>query len=416
MHTIEALAIDRAHNTTTAERVKVKVLNANHAPELIPIGSKTVQEGVTLAFTVSALDRDGPKDPLTFQATNLPPWAHFDPATRQVYGTPDFTEASHGRPTNVYEDVRFDVCDAQPLCDREEIAISVINVNRPAVMNPLGAQVVPEGKTLTIAPVVTDPDGDPLHCQAFLLPPWMLFETAACSAGGTPDFDLTSQSSPAKVYQEVRFEVCDPEQQCAGQRTTITVVNTNRRPLLDRIGDRSVEERKLLTFEARVSDPDPEPVRITASPLPDGATFTDRGTATGVLSWTPREDQAGSYAITVVATDGSLEDAETIRVSVRETSLTIAGKILTDTGERFAGATIELARAGERSRYATTDAHGLYRAGDLAPGTYILRSSTRSGNNLPTNRILHFSPLSRQVELIDHDQRDVDFTALLKSR
>ena len=72
-HTIEALAIDRAHNTATAEPVHVKTINANHAPELIPIGSKTVQEGVTLAFTVSALDRDGPKDPLTFQAVNLPP-------------------------------------------------------------------------------------------------------------------------------------------------------------------------------------------------------------------------------------------------------------------------------------------------------------------------------------------------------
>ncbi len=415
-HAIEALAIDRAHNTTTSERVEVKVLNANHAPEFIPIGSKTVQEGVTLAFTVSALDRDGPKDPLTFQATNLPPWAHFDPTTRQFYGTPDFTEASQQRPTKVYEGVRFDVCDTQPLCDREEIAISIINVNRPAVMNPLGTQVVPEGKLLTITPVVTDPDGDLLQCHAFLLPPWMHFDTATCSASGTPDFDLASQSSSAKVYQEVRFEACDPEQQCAGQRTTIKVVNTNRRPLLDRIGDRSVEERKPLTFEVQASDPDHETVRIAASPLPAGATFTDRGTGTGVLSWTPREDQAGSYAITVVATDGSLEDAETIRVSVRETSLTIAGKILTDTGGRLAGATIELARAGERSYYATTDEKGLYRASDLPPGTYILRPSIRSSNNLPTSRILHFSPLSRQVELIDHDQRDINFTALLKTR
>ncbi|MBI4323470.1 MAG: putative Ig domain-containing protein [Candidatus Omnitrophica bacterium] len=414
-HAIEALAIDRAHNTTTAERVEVKVLNANHAPELIPIGSKTVPEGVTLAFTVSAVDRDGPKDPLAFQATNLPPWAHFDPTTRQVYGTPDFTEASQKRSTTVYEGVRFDVCDTQPLCDREEIAISVINVNRPPVMNPLGTHVVPEGKTLTITPIVTDPDGDPLTCQAFLLPPWMRFDAAACSAGGTPDFDLTSQDSPATLHQDVRFEVCDPEQQCAGQRTTIKVVNTNRRPLLDRIGDRSVDERKLLTFEVRARDPDHETVGIAASPLPDGATFTARGAGTGVLSWTPRADQAGSYAVTVVATDGSLEDAETIRVRVRETSLTIAGQILTDTGGRLAGATIELARAGERSRYVTTDAKGLYRASDLPPGTYILRPSIRSGN-LPTSQILHFSPLSRQVELIDHDQRDVDFTALLKTR
>lgn len=151
-------------------------------------------------------------------------------------------------------------------------------------MNPLGTQVVPEGKTLTIAPVVTDPDGDLLQCHAFMLPPWMSFNAATCSASGTPGFDLTSQSSSQKVYQDVRFEACDPEQQCVGQRTIIKVVNTNRRPLLDRIGDRSVDEQKLLTFEVRAVDPDHETLGLTASPLPDGATFTDRGNGTGVLS------------------------------------------------------------------------------------------------------------------------------------
>ena len=100
---------------------------------------------------------------------------------------------------------------------------------------------------------------------------------------------------------------------------------------------------------------------------------------------------------------------------VRETHLTIEGKILTDTGGRLAGATIELSRPGERPRYVTTDEHGIYRASDLPPDTYILRPSISAGN-VPTSQILHFSPLSRQVELLDHDQRNIDFLALLKSR
>jgi hypothetical protein len=289
-----------------------------------------------------------------------------------------------------------------------------LHVSYLPIMNPLGAQTVSEGKPATLAPILSDRDGDALECTASNLPPWMRFEAATCSAGGTPGFELTSQAAPKKPYPDIRLQACDPEHVCIRATTTITVVNANRKPVLDRLGDRAVDERKTLAFEARASDPDQEAVTLAASPLPDGAAFTDGGNGRATFTWAPREDQAGSYAVTVAATDGSLEDAETVRLQVRETTLTISGKILTDTGSRLAGATIELSRAGEHAHQVATDARGLYRASNLPPGKYIIRPSARA-SNLPTFKVIHFSPLSRQVDLADRDQRDLDFTAHFKS-
>jgi Tol biopolymer transport system component len=57
----------------------------NQAPVLNPIGNKSVNEGQTLSFTLSATDPDT-GDTLTYSATNTPPGSTFDPATRTSPG------------------------------------------------------------------------------------------------------------------------------------------------------------------------------------------------------------------------------------------------------------------------------------------------------------------------------------------
>jgi hypothetical protein len=50
-----------------------------------------------------------------------------------------------------------------------------------------------------------------------------------------------------------------------------------------------------------------------------GASFSDRGDGSGVLSWRPGFDQAGSYAVTFTGTSaGRLETRQTIRIEVRD--------------------------------------------------------------------------------------------------
>ena len=93
-------------------------------PVLAAIGSKTVNEGATLTFTISATDPDG--DVLAYSASNLPLGASFDSATRTFSWTPAYNQGG------VYASIHFQVGDGS-LTDSEDITITVSNITKPDV-------------------------------------------------------------------------------------------------------------------------------------------------------------------------------------------------------------------------------------------------------------------------------------------
>jgi len=87
---------------------------------------------------------------------------------------------------------------------------------------------------------------------------------------------------------------------------------TNRAPVLDPIGNKSVTVGSLLQFTISASDPDGNPLTYSASNLPAGASFN---TSNRTFSWTP--SQAGSYTnIHFEVSDGLLSDSEDITITV----------------------------------------------------------------------------------------------------
>jgi hypothetical protein len=103
-----------------------------------------------------------------------------------------------------------------------------------------------------------------------------------------------------------------------GISVPISVINDqvaiNQPPVLNSIGDRSVNEGELITFTISAEDADGDNMTYSASNLPSGATFDP---ATKTFSWTPRYDQAGTYAnVHFEASDSSLFDSEDITITV----------------------------------------------------------------------------------------------------
>ena len=90
----------------------------------------------------------------------------------------------------------------------------------------------------------------------------------------------------------------------------------NRPPVLNPIGNRSVDEAQLLQFIVSATDPDGQIPSLSASPLPGTASFVDHHDGTGTFSWTPTYDNSGSYPVTFTASDGSLTDTEDITITV----------------------------------------------------------------------------------------------------
>ena len=108
---------------TASENITITVI-AEVPPVLTAIGGKSVNEGATLSFAISATDANG--DALTYSASNLPSGATFNATTQTFSWTPSYSQAG------AYASVHLQVSDGQ-LTASENITITVVNVLRPDV-------------------------------------------------------------------------------------------------------------------------------------------------------------------------------------------------------------------------------------------------------------------------------------------
>ena len=86
----------------------------------------------------------------------------------------------------------------------------------------------------------------------------------------TTTFTWTPTYSQAGTYT-VTYKACTPGCSATQSYTrTITVNNENRAPVLDAIGNKSVDEGAPLTFIISATDPDGDTITYSASNLPTG--------------------------------------------------------------------------------------------------------------------------------------------------
>ncbi len=143
------------------------------------------------------------------------------------------------------------------------------------------------------------------------------------SGGGTFANYLPSISANGR---QIAFSSSRDSNPGDGSRELFLAEQPNEAPELDPVGNRNGTEGALLQFPVSATDPDGDSLTLTArmangDPLSTiGAAFTDNGDGTGQFSWTPTYDQAGSYLVTLEASDGDLADSETITVTVANTN------------------------------------------------------------------------------------------------
>jgi hypothetical protein len=101
----------------------------------------------------------------------------------------------------------------------------------------------------------------------------------------------------------------------------ISVAFPNEAPRLDFIGDQFVNEGEFLDTFVSANDPNGNDVMLEATGLPPFCQFDDGGGGFGTLQCSPGFTDAGTYAVTVVATDDgspSASDSETFDIIVAE--------------------------------------------------------------------------------------------------
>jgi hypothetical protein len=300
-----------------SELVSIAVNDAgNQAPVIDSIGPRILNEGSTLIIVMSASDPDN--DSLILWVSSQPSNSTFmDSSNGKGVFTfkPDYYQAGVDTVTFLAMEKK-----ENPLSDYENVIITIIDVNQPAVFDSIGPKNVAVYQTLRIRVVATDPtdpDGGALHLTAAQLPANSTFTDSGGGIGGFVFAPNTSQ-----IGQDTVFFYCTDEgspPRTGEERVIITVQQgANVAPVLQYIGPKQVVEAQTLSFVVSASDPNGTiPVLYTGT-LPRNAVFVDSGTGRGLFTFSPDYAQQGIKEVIFYASDGQLADYEKVLIQVKD--------------------------------------------------------------------------------------------------
>ncbi|MGH9801246.1 MAG: Ig-like domain-containing protein, partial [Blastocatellia bacterium] len=234
----------------------------------------------------------------------------INPNTFNLSFAPNFTQAG------VYT-VVLTATDNLGLSGSDTIIVVVTDTNRAPTATPASV-TLDEDAMATIKLVGTDPDGDKLTFKVASQP------SNGVLTGTPPDLTYKPNLN-FNGTDRFTFVANDGKADSASATVTLTVTPINDPPVLTVPGAQTVNEGLLLQFAVSAADPDiGQTVAITATGLPDGATFTPAPAGGGMqFRWVPSFSQAGTYTVSFKATDSAspaLSDMKDVRITVNDVS------------------------------------------------------------------------------------------------
>ncbi|MDX1690325.1 MAG: putative Ig domain-containing protein [Acidimicrobiia bacterium] len=295
-HTVTVTATDDGSpNLADSTTFTWTITNTNRAPTLTDPGSQLDAEGDVVSLAVPGSDPDG--NGLTWSAMGLPAGLSIDPATGVIGGSISYAAAgSHAVTVSVVDD------GSPALGDDVAFSWAVTDTNRaPTVVDP-GSRVVAEGADVSLAVAGSDPDGDALAWSAAGLPEGLAIEAGTGVILGSPGYETAG-------IHVVTVTVTDDGTPELSDATTfaLEVTDTNRAPVVGDPEPAALAEDQRVEIPVDASDPDGDPVTWSATGLPDGLAIE---AATGVIRGTLGYAAAGTYDVTVTATDGGTPPLE----------------------------------------------------------------------------------------------------------
>lgn len=279
---------------TDEKTITITVNHVNRPPHFLSVPEVSVAEMEAIHFTLTGEDPDKEDaGKLRFSIDNLPEGAALNSTTGAFTWTPTYDQSGE------YSLVAR-ISDPAGLAADTIIHITVRNVNRPPIIEPLSLVNGKENTPLSIALRYSDPDREDagkLVVTTTGLPEGAELNAASGIISWTPTFDQSGEYT-------INYIVTDSFGATAEGSVTIRVENVNRAPSLPEVGTLETEENEPLnTTLPEGSDPDKEDtgkLQYDLQNLPAGASFDP---ATRALQWQPDYNQAGEYHLVYVVTD-----------------------------------------------------------------------------------------------------------------
>ncbi len=288
----------------SSANIAIDITPVNDAPSFTSSPVTSAAQDALYSYTIDATDPDG--DPLTIDATTLPAWLTFTDngdGTATLSGTPTDTEVgSHS--------VVLSISDGS-LSDSQSFTIVVGNVNDAPSFTSTAPTSATQNTLYSYTIATTDPDGDPLTIDAPTLPAWLTFTD---NGDGTAILSGTPSNTEVGNHNVV-LEVSDGAS-TVSQAFSILVGGTNEAPLFTSTAATTATPDTLYRYAIAASDPDGDPLTITAANLPSWLTLTDHGDGSATLSGTPGSGDAGDHAIELLVSDGVASDSQSFTLRV----------------------------------------------------------------------------------------------------
>jgi len=286
------------------EKTLTRKTDFNQKPKLGSITSNPATPAVNQSVNFSANITNPDDDILTYA------WDFGDSAT-STSTTPSHSYAQVGTYT-----VSLTVSDGTAT-DKATTTLIVSSglPNTPPTLDPISDQSVQVDTKLNFTISATDPDkADKLTYSATNLP------TGATFNSNSQKFDWAPTSSDVGAHSGIVFSVTDGTDSDS-ETISITVSSSpiipppNNSPVLDPIGDKSVEVDTKLNFTISATDPDKgDKLTYLATNLPSGAIFNSNSQK---FDWAPSSSDIGIHSSIIFSvTDGTDSSSETITITV----------------------------------------------------------------------------------------------------
>jgi hypothetical protein len=303
------------------------VTDVNFPPRFDPpIGDQTINENEQLDLTIRAIDCDGTTPRI--RAVSIPRGAGF---TDNGDGTATFSWKPKCDQNGYYIVIFETIDDATAVRDTIKIRVKDVNCYPPVIT--LSDDDVEVGLNLPVTVTVkaTDGDGTPPLLSIDGLPSGAKFDT---DGDGNGVLRWTPQTIGVFTSLIVAVDQADPAVR-VDTVITITVLNRNiTGPVFLPKNDTVIDENQPLTLSVTARDPDGTIPLLRCIQSLVGATFSDPGSGTGILTWRPGYASHGDYGCVFTATDGEFSDTLELTVTVRDVNFAPIFNPMTDKNVR----------------------------------------------------------------------------------
>ena len=295
----------------------LKVNNVNDPPLWTDFPSNTdIVHGRTFTFDVNAMDYD--EDMLTYYISSTP---LSDITIDEFTGLINWTADIHLFENEPYKlEVTVSTLDGH-VYNNKTFTITVLPTEPPSVeLTAPGSGVRTASTGTHLSWEGTDPEDEPItydiyvhQTEAFVIG---LRDEALYEEDHSGDNITVTELEPGKTY----FWTVIPNDGCSyGECDTgILSFKVNYKPTFKTIEDHKTSAGADFKFKISATDEDPEDLpdlRYSLAEAPEGMTISSE---TGMIRWTPNDDQVRLHTVTVEVSDGIEVNSATFRIEVGE--------------------------------------------------------------------------------------------------